>query len=134
VTDPPDVLEAGETVPHAIPVQLEPESDQFTPLFDESFCKVAANVWVPPTATLAIDGATTTEIPDVFDPDVSVIVAFADFVVSSTAVAVSITVGGLGTVAGAVYITAVPDAAVVPESVPQAAEVQPAPDSVQVVP
>ena len=56
---------------------------------------------------------------------VNVIVAFADFVVSSTDVAVSVTVGGFGTAAGAVYITAVPDAAVVPDKVPQAAPVHP---------
>jgi hypothetical protein len=64
----------------------------------------------------------------------SVIVAFADFVVSSTTVAVRVTVGGFGTAAGAVYITAAPDAAVVPESEPQATPVQPGPDSVHVVP
>jgi hypothetical protein len=42
---------------------------------------------------------------------VIVIIADADFVPSVTDVAVSVTVAGLGTVAGAVYVTAVPDVA-----------------------
>ncbi|HEX4380492.1 MAG TPA: hypothetical protein VH022_10685 [Candidatus Acidoferrum sp.] len=42
-----------------------------------------------------------------------VIVAEADFVPSLTDVAVSVTVAGLGTVAGAVYVIAAPDALVV---------------------
>src|SRR5580704_3847707 len=115
-------------------MQLVPDSVQFTPLFAVSFCSVAANACVPPGATLAIDGATTTEIADPPDPAVNVIVAFADFVASSTDVAVSVTVGGFGTAAGAVYITAAPDFAVIPDNVPQAAAVQPAPESAHVVP
>jgi hypothetical protein len=131
VTAAPDALAAGETVPHALAMQLAPDSAQFTPLFAESFCSVAANVCVPPVATLAIAGATTREIAD---PAVNVIVAFADLVESSTAVAVSVIVGGFGTAAGAVYITAAPDAAFAPDSEPQAAPVHPGPDSVHVVP
>ncbi|HEY1923672.1 MAG TPA: hypothetical protein VGG58_00385 [Candidatus Acidoferrum sp.] len=50
---------------------------------------------------------------------VIVIIADADFVPSVTDVAVSVTVAGLGTVAGAVYVTAVPDAPVVADSKPQ---------------
>ena len=131
MTATPEALVAGATVPHALPVQLVPDSIQFTPLFAESFCSVAANVCVPPVTTLAIDGATTREIAE---PAVSVIVAFADLLESSTEVAVSVTVGGFGTAAGAVYITAAPDAAFAPESEPQEAPVQPGPDSVHVVP
>jgi hypothetical protein len=133
VTAPPDMLDVGDMVPQALPVQLEPDSVQFTPLLAESFCSVAANVCVVPTTTFAIDGATTTEIAD--EPEfVSVIDAFADLVASATAVAVSVTVGGFGIEAGAVYITVAPDAAVAPESVPHAAPMQPAPDSVHDVP
>ncbi len=47
---------------------------------------------------------------------VTVIVADADFVPSLTDVAVSVTVAGLGTVAGAVYVTAVPDALLVADT------------------
>jgi hypothetical protein len=89
---------------------------------------------LPPTATLAIVGATTTEIADEPEIAVSVIVAFADLVGSSTAVAVSVTVGGFDTAAGAVYVIGTPDADVAPDSVPQAAPVQPDPESVHVVP
>jgi hypothetical protein len=131
VTAAPDALAAGETVPHALPVQLVPDRVQFTPLFAESFCSVAANDCVAPEATLAVDGATTTEISD---PAVNVMVAIANFVASSTEVAVSVTVGGFGTAAGAVYITAAPGAVFAPDSEPQAAPVQPGPDRVHVVP
>ena len=134
VTATPDALDAGETVPHAAPVQLVPDNVQLTPLFDESFCSVAANVCVPPVATLTIDGATTTEIADDRKAAVNVIVAMADFVESSTAVAVSVTVGGFGSAAGAVYITAAPDVALIPDSEPHAAPVHPGPESVHVVP
>jgi len=47
------------------------------------------------------------------------------------AVGTGVTVGGFGTEAGAVYITVPP---IVPESVPQAAFVQPAPESVHDAP
>src|SRR6201996_727372 len=134
VTATPDALDAGETVPHAAPVQLVPDSVQFTPLFAESFCSVAANVCVPPVITLAIDGATTTEIADAGAPAVNVIVATADFVESSTAVAVSVTVGGFGTAAGAVSTPPAPAPAFPPDSDPQAAPAQPGPDRVHVVP
>jgi hypothetical protein len=48
-----------------------------------------------------------------------VIVADADFVPSVTDVAISATVAGLGTAAGAVYVTAVPEALVVADNDPQ---------------
>jgi hypothetical protein len=51
---------------------------------------------------------------------VTVIVADADFVPSLTDVAVSVTVAGLGTVAGPVYVTAVPDALLVGDTAPHA--------------
>jgi hypothetical protein len=47
-----------------------------------------------------------------------VIVAEADFVPSLTAVAVNVTVPGLGTAAGAVYVIAVPEALVVADNDP----------------
>jgi hypothetical protein len=65
---------------------------------------------------------------------VSVIVAGTDFVVSATDVAVMVTAPGFGKLPGAEYVTAVPDALVVAESVPHAAPVQPAPESFQLTP
>jgi hypothetical protein len=50
--------------------------------------------------------------------DVIVIAADADFVPSLTDVADSVTVAGLGTAAGAVYVIAVPEALVVADSAP----------------
>ena len=39
-----------ESEPQAAPVQPAPESDQATPLFCESFCKVAVKLCVPAPA------------------------------------------------------------------------------------
>jgi len=95
---------------------------------------LAVNACVtPPVERIDVPGVTDT-VGDAAAVDVNVIVAFADLVASSTAVAVSVTVGGFGTVAGAVYTTAAPDAAVAPESVPQAVPVQPGPESAHDVP
>jgi hypothetical protein len=49
-------------------------------------------------------------------------------------VAVSAAIAGLGSVEGAVYITAAPDAVLVAESVPHVAPLQPAPDNAHVTP
>ena len=65
---------------------------------------------------------------------VIVIVVVAVFVVSATDVAVNVTVAGEGTVGGAVYVMAVPEALEAADSVPQVAPVQPLPVSVQVTP
>ena len=64
----------------------------------------------------------------------TVIVAAAVLVVSVTDVAVSVTVAGVGTLAGAVYVMAVPEALEFAESLPQVAPMQPGPASVQVTP
>jgi hypothetical protein len=64
----------------------------------------------------------------------TVIVADADFVPSATEVAVRVTVAGLGTFAGAVYVIGVPEALVVADSVPQAAPEHLAPESAQPTP
>jgi hypothetical protein len=65
---------------------------------------------------------------------VTVIVAEADFVPSATEVAVTVTVAGVGTAAGAVYVTPTPDALEVVESVPHVAPLQPVPETFQVTP
>jgi hypothetical protein len=51
-------------------------------------------------------------------PDVIVIVADADFVPSLTDVAINVAVAGFGTAAGAVYVTALPEALVVADNEP----------------
>jgi hypothetical protein len=131
VTAAPEGLEVGETVPHSAPLQFAPESDQVTPLFCESFVSVAVNEDVaPPVAMLAVIGETLTTIAAV---GVIVMVAVANLVGSDTEVAVSVTVGGVGTFAGAVYVTAAPDA-LAGATVPHAAPTQPAPDNAHVTP
>jgi len=129
----PDPLVADDKLPHEDPPHSEPESAQLTPLLEGSPITVAVRVVVAFTGTVAVVGATDTEIPaGVVAP--IVIVAEAYFVPSLTDVAVIVTVGGLGTVAGAVKVTGVPDALDKLESAPQAAPVQPVPDNTHVTP
>ena len=64
----------------------------------------------------------------------TVTLALADDLRSVTEAAVSVTLGGLGAFAGAVYVIDAPDALAAFERVPQSAPVQPAPESVQVTP
>jgi len=61
-------------------------------------------------------------------------IAVCDFVVSETEVAVSVTVAGLGTLPGAVYVIATPEALAAADKVPHVAPLHPAPDKVQVTP
>jgi hypothetical protein len=63
-----------------------------------------------------------------------VIVAAADFVPSATDVAVSVTVEKVGTLAGAVYVIATPEALEAVESVPHVAPLHPAPVRAQFTP
>ena len=78
---------------------------------------VSASDWL--TASPITFGETVTATPVGGGPlEVIVIVADADFVPSLTDVAVSVTVAGLGTAAGAVYVTAAPEAPVVADSAP----------------
>ena len=72
--------------------------------------------------TLAVLGDTETAIGDS-----TVTVAEADLVASACAVAVTVIVGGVGTVAGAVYRP-------VPSIAPHADPVQPAPERLQLTP
>jgi hypothetical protein len=98
--DAPDALAPADKVPQALPLQPVPDSAQVTPRFCESFCTVAAKVCVPPTGTLAVSGDNVTTMAVGFA--VIVIVAAADLVLSLTEAAVSVTVAGAGTFAGAV--------------------------------
>jgi hypothetical protein len=98
-------------------------------LFCESFCRVAVKFCVPPPArTLAVAGDTVTTMAGAA---ATVIMAAADFVPSATEVAVRVTVAGLGTLDGAVYVMAPPE---VGESVPHALPLQLVPDKLHVTP
>jgi hypothetical protein len=125
----PDALDAFERVPQVGPLHPVPLRVQFTPLFCESFETIAVNVCVLPVCTVAEVGATATETPAEI-----VIVAGADFVVSATDVAVIVTVAGVGMLAGALYVMAVPDALVAAERAPHVAPEHPVPESFQLTP
>jgi hypothetical protein len=97
----PERVEAGETEPHALAAQAEPDrdKDQVTPLLCVSFCRLAVKVWVAaPVATLAVVGDTLTVI---LAAVVTVMDAAADLVESAIVVAVRV-MGPAGAVAGAV--------------------------------
>ena len=91
------MLVVGETVPHPAPEHPAPDRVQFTPRF-VVFETVAANCVPMPADTVAVLGATATVMGG---GTVSVMMAKADFVASATDVAVSVTVGDEGTLAGA---------------------------------
>lgn len=65
---------------------------------------------------------------------VIVTIAETDFVPSATEVAVTVTVAGVGTVGGAVYVTAAPDTLDEGDTPPQAAPLQPDPETAHVTP
>jgi hypothetical protein len=109
--------------------QLAPNSFQVTPLFCESFCTVAVKFWLAFVGTVADIGDTVTTIAPGLG--ITVTVAAADFMLSATDVAVRVTIGGEGTLAGAVYVTGVPDGVKVAESAPQLGPLQPTPLSSQ---
>jgi len=117
---------AAEKVPQVAPEQPGPLTVHVTPRLLGSLASVAANSRTVFTSTPASVGATVTETDDVM-----VRVAAADFLASATDVAVTITVDGLGTAAGAVYVIATPLAELVADRVPQVAPEQP---SLQVTP
>ena len=117
------------SVPQVAPEHPVPESDHVTPLFCESFCSVALKLAEAETWTDADVGATETETGR--GAGVTVIVADDDFVPSLIEVAFNATVAGVGTAAGALYVTAV---VVTLVSVPHVAPEQPVPDSDHVTP
>jgi hypothetical protein len=125
----PEAPVVVESVPHVAPLQPAPESVQLTPLFCVSLVTVAVKLRPCPAATVAVVGARLTPTAAV-----TVIVAEPTFVPSVTLFAVSVTVAGLGTAAGAVYVTAPPEALVVAERVPHVTPLQPVPESVQLTP
>src|SRR5438876_896764 len=88
-----------EIVPTVALPPLTPFTCQVTAVL-AVFCTVAVNCWVPPVATVADSGEIVmlTAVADVI-----VTWAEADFVASAWDTAVTVTVPGLGTTAGAVY-------------------------------
>ena len=128
----PDALDGADSMPHAAPLHPAPESAQVTPLLAGSFVTVALTWSIPPACTLAAVSETVTLIAG--GAAVTVIVTEADFVVSATEVAVSITVAGVGTLAGAIYVMDPPDALDVADNVPHAAPLHPAPESDHITP
>ena len=129
----PEALVADDKVPQVAPLHPAPVNVQVTPLFCASFCTVAVMLRVCPVCTDAVAGFTETEIAGGVAL-VIVMVAVAVLVVSATDFAVNVTVAGLGTLAGAVYVMAVPEALVADDKVPQVAPLHPAPVKVQVTP
>src|SRR5258708_9828109 len=90
----------GESVPQVAPEQPVPDKVQVTVgVAEGSFVTVAVKFCVPLTATDAVAGAIDTVIGGAA---MTVIVAVAVLVPSVAEVAVSVTVGGAGTAAGAV--------------------------------
>ena len=102
------MLEETDILPQAVPVHPAPVSVQFTPRFCVSFCSVAVKFCVCPVWTEAVVGLTATVIAAG-----AMIVTWAEAVleVSACAMAVTVTVAGLGMLEGAVYV---PSAAMVP--------------------
>ena len=103
-----------------------------TPAAATSFVTVALKFNDCPSASPPSCGVsvTLTALPEV----VIVIAALALFVLSVTEVAVSVTPGGTGTLTGAVYVTATPEALAAGATVPHVAPLHPVPDNVHVTP
>ena len=100
----PDALEVVESVPQDAPEQPAPVNVQVTPLFCVSFCSVAVMLCVCPVCTEALAGATATVIADALA--VMVTCAAAVLIDCACEMAVTVTVAGDGTAAGAVNIPA----------------------------
>jgi hypothetical protein len=129
----PDALDVLEMAPQDVPLQPAPDSVHVAPLFCASFLTVAVNVSELLISRVLLFGETLTAIGGPGGA-VIVIAAEAETLLLLTDVAVIVTLAGFGAVAGAVYVTAVPDPAEVADSVPQEAPLQPVPDNVQVTP
>ena len=129
----PEALDELETLPHVTPLQPAPDGAQVTPLFALSFVTVAVKVVVQLTGTVAVAWERVTAIVAA-GAAVMVMVTVADFVPSATEVALSVTFAGLGTAAGAVYVSTAPEALEFAERVPHVALLHPEPASIQLTP
>jgi hypothetical protein len=128
----PDALDVADSVPQVAPEQPAPVSVHVTPLFWESLVTAAVKVVVCVVCTEAVDLFSVTVIAGA--AAVTVTCAAALLLASATDLAVSVTTAGVGTLAGAVYVIAAPDALEAADSVPQATPVQPAPLNAHVTP
>jgi len=112
-------------------LKLPVVADHITPAAPTSFVTVAVKFNDCPSASPPRLGVNITLIAA---PAVTVSPAATDFVLSATDVAVSITMAGAGTLAGAVYTTGAPEALVIGVTDPHVAPLQPVPESVQFTP
>ncbi len=85
-------------MPHATPVQPAPERLQVTAWLAAAGLTVAVNCCAPVIWSVAAVGETDTPV----GAGMSIIVAEADLLLSAAEVAVSVSVAGVGTFAGAV--------------------------------
>ena len=107
------------------------EVAQVTP-WPPSFCTVAVIFSVCPEVKPPRCGVSVTLTPG--PAGVMVIVAVSDLLLSATEVARNEMAAGIGTVAGAVKMTGLPDSLVIGDIVPHAPALQDAPRIVQVTP
>src|ERR1700719_3512027 len=114
-------------VPEALFPPMFPSTCHVTPALLGSLKTVAVNCCVWEVVIEPRLGETVTESV----PGVIVTVAVAAWVLSATEVAVTVTVDGFGTAAGALYVAAV---VVTLVNEPQAVPLQPAPESDHVTP
>ena len=117
-------------VPQATPAQLGPERLQVTAWLAASGMTAAVNCCVALDSIVGAVGKTDTPV----GAGITVIAAGAELVPLAAEVAVSVTIAGLGTFGGAVYVVASPLKVLVGETMPQAAPEQPDPVTVQVTP
>ena len=104
-----------------------------TPALVESFATVAVIVATCPMTNPPALGVIVTVTPPAVEAAI-VMVALADFVLSSMEAAVSVIVAGFGIAPGAVYVIGVPDALVVADKLPHVAALHPEPDNDQATP
>ena len=107
----PLAVVVGETLPQG---NVEQDTVHVTPLFAGSLVTVAVNCAVPPTCTVDVPGETETVIADGI-----VIVTEEVFAVSTTEIAVTVTVRLADEAFGAVYVVGVPLDVAVGETEPQ---------------
>ncbi|HLK05300.1 MAG TPA: hypothetical protein VKT53_12740 [Candidatus Acidoferrum sp.] len=108
-------------------------ADHVTPAAPTSFVTVAVKFMLCPMVNPPRTGLIETDNPET-TAGTTVIVAVPVREVSVTDFAVSVTVAGEGTAAGAMYVIATPEALEFVDNVPQVTPLHPVPESAQVTP
>ena len=108
---PLEEIKPSAGLPPATPFTCQVTAELGEPFTD------AVNCCAPKLATVAALGVTVTELELALAVEVTVTVAEADFVASACAVALTVTCGGFGAIAGAVYK---PEFVMVPPDTPPA--------------